>query len=131
MKLNFTIPELCKSETAIKQGFNNTPSMYVANNIMLLIVNVLQPLRDKLDKPVIVTSGYRCVHLNKLIGGVNNSQHITGQAADIKVKDMPAAQLFNFIVTSGIEYDQCINESDQWVHVSYNERGNRKQCFKL
>ena len=131
MKLNFTITELCKSETAMKAGINNTPPMGVADNLMLLIVNVLQPIRDKLGKPIIVTSGYRCAHLNNLVAGVKNSQHLIGQAADIQVKGISASKLASFILSSGIEFDQCINEYDRWVHISYNNKYNRKQCFKL
>jgi len=131
MKLNFTITELCKSETAMKAKINNTPPMGVADNLMLLIVNVLQPIRDKLGKPIIVTSGYRCAHLNDLVAGVKNSQHLTGQAADIQVKGMSASKLASFILGSGIEFDQCINERDYWVHISYNKNYNRKQFFKL
>ena len=131
MKLNFTITELCKSKTALKAGINNTPSMGAADNLMCLIVNLLQPLRDKLGKPIIVTSGYRCTHLNRILDGKANSQHLVGQAADIKVKDMSASALQNFIATSGLEFDQCINEYNRWVHVSYNIKGNRKQCFNI
>ena len=131
MELNFTITDLCKSETALKAGINNTPPMGVSDNLMYLIVNLLQPLRNKLGKPIIVTSGYRCAHLNKMIDGKPTSQHLVGQAADIKVKDMTASALQNFIVTSGLEFDQCINEYNKWVHVSYNINGNRKQCFNI
>ncbi len=131
MKLNFTITELCKSETALKAGINNTPPMGVADNLMLLIVNVLQPIRDKLGKPIIVTSGYRCSRLNDMVAGVKKSQHLTGQAADIQVKGMTASQLAAFILNSGIEFDQCINEHGHWVHISYNKEHNRKQYFKL
>ena len=133
MKLNFTITELCKSETALKAGINNTPPTEVSDNLMYLIVNLLQPLRNKLGKPIIVTSGYRCAHLNqmKMINGKSTSQHLIGQAADIKVKGMTASALQNFIVTSGLEFDQCINEYNNWVHVSYNINGNRKQCFNI
>lgn len=131
MILNFTITELCRSETAKKAGINNTPPMGVADNLMLLIVNLLQPLREKLGKPVIITSGYRCAYLNKLVGGKETSQHVMGQAADIRVKGIAPAALCAFIKSSGLTVDQCINEYDQWVHVSYRKEGNRNQYFKL
>lgn len=131
MILNFTITELCRSETAKKAMINNTPPMGVADNLMLLIVNLLQPLREKLGKPVIITSGYRCAYLNKLVGGKETSQHVMGQAADIRVKGMTPPALCAFIKSSGLTVDQCINEYDQWVHVSYRKEGNRNQYFKL
>lgn len=132
MRLNFTIAELCKSETADKLKINNIPpSIEVQDNLLLLITEVLQPIRDMLKKPVIVTSGYRCSYLNLQVGGVMNSQHATGQAADIKVNKMSANKLFSLIKESNIEYDQLINEHNKWVHISYNKKGNRKQAFVL
>ncbi len=129
--LNFTISELIKSDTAEKNGINNTPDINSLDNLLELIFYVLQPLRDKLKKPIVITSGFRSVKVNKLVGGVDNSQHLYGQAADITVSGMSAAQLFDFVKNSGIKYDQCINEYNSWVHVSYNKGHNRKQAFKI
>ena len=129
--LNFTISELVKSDTAEKNGINNTPDINSLDNLLELIFYVLQPLRDKLKKPIVITSGFRSVKVNILVGGVDNSQHLYGQAADITVNGMSAVQLFDFVKNSGIEYDQCINEYNSWVHVSYNKGHNRKQAFKI
>lgn len=129
--LNFTISELVKSDTAEKNGINNTPDINSLDNLLELIFYVLQPLRDKLKKPIVITSGFRSVKVNALVGGVSNSQHVYGQAADITVSGMSTAQLFDFVKNSGIEYDQCINEYNSWVHISYNKGHNRKQAFKL
>lgn len=129
--LNFTISELVKSDTAEKNGINNTPDINSLDNLLELIFYVLQPLRDKLKKPIVITSGFRSVKVNALVGGVSNSQHLYGQAADITVSGMSTAQLFDFVKNSGIEYDQCINEYNSWVHISYNKGHNRKQAFKL
>lgn len=129
--LNFTISELVRSDTAKQNGINNTPDINSLDNLLELIFYVLQPLRDKLKKPIIITSGFRSVKVNNLVGGVSNSQHLYGQAADITVNGMSAAQLFGFVKNSGVEYDQCINEYNSWVHVSYNKGHNRKQAFRL
>lgn len=129
--LNFTISELIKSDTAEKNRINNTPDINSLDNLLELIFYVLQPLRDKLKKPIVITSGFRSVKVNELVGGVDNSQHLYGQAADITVNGMSAAQLFDFVKSSDIEYDQCINEYNSWVHVSYNKGHNRKQAFKI
>lgn len=129
--LNFTITELVKSDTAKQNGINNTPDINSLDNLLELIFFVLQPLRDKLKKPIIITSGFRSVKVNELVGGVSNSQHLYGQAADITVNGMSVAQLFDFVKNSGVEYDQCINEYNSWVHVSYNKGHNRKQAFRL
>lgn len=131
MSLNFKMSELIKSDTANMYKINNMPDINSLDNMLNLIVNLLQPLRDKLKKPIIITSGYRCKELNDKIGGAANSQHLKGQAADITVSNMSTAELFNFIKSSGIPFDQLINEHDAWVHVSYNITHNRHQFFKI
>ena len=86
MKLskNFTLEELVFSITANNHGINNTPNAEAKAALKRLAVEVLQPIRDAWDKPIVVTSGYRCPKLNACVGGVKNSQHVLGQAADIK-----------------------------------------------
>lgn len=132
MKLNFTLEELCRSDIAKQKGIKNEPCLEYCDNLLLLIINVLQPLRDKLGKPIKVTSGYRCEKLNSLIpGSAQFSQHMLGQAADIQVAGCSTMDLYNYIKKSGIVYDQCINEYDRWVHISYRQGYNRKQSFKI
>lgn len=132
MELNFSISEMCYSDTAKKHRINNAPIMMShIDNMLNLIFYVLQPLRNKLGKPVKITSGYRCEKLNTEVGGARNSQHLTGEAADISVNGCSASTLFNYIKTSGIPYDQLINEYDQWVHISFRKLHNRQQAFKL
>ena len=128
--LNFTITELVKSDTAERQGINNTPDINSLDNLLELIFYVLQPLRNKLGKPMVITSGFRSAKVNQLVGGVSNSQHLYGQAADFVVNGMTPAQVVEFVKNSGIEFDQCINEYNQWTHISYNKAHNRKQILK-
>lgn len=128
--LNFTITELVKSDTAEKHGISNTPDINSLDNLLELIFYVLQPLRDKLGKPITITSGFRSVKVNQLVGGVGNSQHLYGQAADMVVNGMTPAQLVEFVKNSGIEFDQLINEYDQWTHISFSKGHNRKQVLK-
>ncbi len=130
MILNFTLRELCSSSTAKKFGWMNVPNVDVCDNLMLLIINVLQPLRTALKKPVIVSSGYRCYELNKYLKSKDTSQHRRGQAADISVIGMSIDNLFDFIKKTNIEYDQLIHEGT-WIHISYNKNNNRKQKLKL
>ncbi len=128
--LNFTISELVKSDTAEKQGINNTPDINSLDNLLELIFYVLQPLRDKLGKPMIITSGFRSKKVNELVGGVDPSQHLYGQACDFVVNGMTPAQVVEFVKNSGIEFDQLINEYNQWTHISFNKGHNRKQVLK-
>ena len=127
--LNFTISELIYSETAVKNNINNMPDIKSLDNMLNLIYYCLQPIRNKLKKPMVVTSGFRNKDVNKLVGGAENSQHTKGQAVDFIIKDMPPYQIYMHILNSDIEYDQLILEPS-WVHISYNKGKNRKQHFR-
>jgi len=102
-------------------------------NMTLLVDNVLDPIREAWGKAIRVNSGYRSPALNKKVGGASNSQHLTGQAADITVgSPTENKKLFDMIVKMGIEFDQLIDESKYaWVHISYKSGGNRKQILHL
>lgn len=141
MKLtrNFSLEEMLRSDTAKRCGITNKPKAEeeteVVENLKALCVEVLQPLRDFLGKPVVVSSGYRCRELNEKVGGVSNSQHLTGEAADIRVKDRhELIEIMRFIMDETV-FDQLIREKSatgEWVHVSYKRNGNnRQQVFKL
>lgn len=123
----FTIAELTKTT---HKGIDNTPNDEQRACLVRLVNNVLDPLREAYGKPIIVTSGYRCQKLNKAVGGAASSQHILGQAADIRSKeDTPEEnkKLFDLIVRLKLPFDQLINEYGyNWVHVSYGPRNRRK-----
>ena len=80
---HFTISEMLKSNTAIKQRLWNGANLEVEENLRALVDEVLDPLRERYGKPIYVNSGYRCPELNRLIGGAIKSQHMRGEAADI------------------------------------------------
>ena len=130
----FTINELTKSSTAQRLHINNNPTQEVKDNLNKLIGNVLDPLRELYGKPIIVNSGYRCTKLNKAIGGAKNSQHLVGQASDIRtVQNTKESnkELFELIKNSELPLDQLVNEYDyNWVHVSYSPR-NRRQVLTI
>ena len=83
--LNFKLSELIRSDTAVQHNINNMPDINSLDCMLELIVNCLQPIREKLGKPMIITSGYRNSQVNKLVGGASNSQHTKGQAVDFVV----------------------------------------------
>lgn len=127
----FTIKELIKSTTAIKRNIDNSPSKEVERSLTALVEKVLDPLREAYGKPIIVTSGYRCPKLNAIVGSKPSSQHVKGEAADIKsVQDTPEEnkKLFDLIVKLNLPFDQLINEHNyDWVHVSYGARHRRQK----
>lgn len=130
--LNFKMSELITSDTANIRKINNMPDINSLDAMLDLIVFCLQPLRERLKKPVIITSGYRSHVVNKIVGGAQNSQHTKGQAVDIVVNGLTPAQLTDFIAAQkDIPFDQLINEYDRWTHISYVNGKNRRQRFKI
>ncbi len=130
----FTITELTKSNEAKRNKINNIPTKQEEQNLIALVENILDPLREAYGKPIIVTSGYRCERLNKLVKGSKTSQHRYGQAADIRtIEDTKEEnkKLFDLIQELNLPFDQLINEYDfDWVHVSYSSR-NRRQILNI
>lgn len=129
--MNFSISELIYSDTANRQRINNMPDINSLDCMFDLILYCLQPIRDKIKKPMIITSGYRCSILNKAVGGKPNSQHTRGQAVDFVITGMKASEIFEFIKSSGVEFDQLINEKNQWIHISFNKGRNRNLPFEI
>ncbi len=130
----FTIEELIKSDVAKRNNIDNIPNEQEKNNLIALIENILDPLREAYGKPIIVNSGFRSNKVNKLAGGSNTSQHKLGQAADIRSKQNTKEEnkkLFELIQKLNLPYDQLIDEYNfSWVHVSYSPR-NRKQILHI
>lgn len=133
---NFKLSEFFVSSTADKNGIKNEPHIdekaTIERNINSLVDNVLDPIRDKFCAPVIITSGYRCPQVNKLVGGANNSQHMSGCAADFHIKGftyLMMRQVFLNIYDT-MEFDQLIYyRSKNIIHVSYVENSNRHEAF--
>ena len=133
IELNFTMSELLKSEVAEKYNISNIPDKQSLDNMLTLIIECLQPIRNYINKPMIISSGYRSPRLNghPLINGSETSQHVKGQAVDFTIKGMTPKQIIEKIKASGVEVDQVINEKNCWVHLSYNKGKNRKQYFEI
>lgn len=134
---NFTKEEYERSDTAIKKGITNILVLGTVEygNFFLLNERLMQPLRDYINKPIHINSGYRCQELNKLVGGSDKSQHLglNGGACDIVVNGWDNERLAKAILDSGLDYDQLINEKgvySDWIHISYNHLKNRKQILK-
>lgn len=137
----FSLAEMCRSDKARQYGINNTPNQEQVDNLILLINNVLDPLREAYGKPINVSSGFRSVALNAKVGGVSNSQHLYGQAADIVVYVKNAngenvvskeenKKLFILAQELRLPFDQLIDEYNfQWVHISFSKSRCRRQII--
>lgn len=133
---HFCFSEFFNSSTADKNGIKNEPSLdergRVMLNIKLLVDNVLEPIRDMVCTPIIITSGYRCPQVNKIVGGADNSQHMSGCAADFHVQGYNRSMMYEVFlyIFNTLEFDQLIYyPSKNIIHVSYVENCNRYEAF--
>mgnify|MGYP002512310792 FL=1 len=121
---HFTLEELCASATAKARGIENRPQVQQIIALVYLAVYVLEPLRVAMNEPIPISSGFRCERLNRAVGGVSNSQHTKGQAADLCIGGdiEKGKRWFNYIKTN-LKFDQLIWEHSSngtyWVHVSF------------
>lgn len=131
---HFTIEELCRSQVAACLGIDNEPRRAdIIANLKRLAFHTLEAVRLLNDnKPITITSGYRCKELNRAVGGVATSQHQNGCAADFVVGSAEEnRRLFDKIKSSGsVPFDQLILEPKAgWIHISYVDGGNRFQII--
>lgn len=130
--MNFTISELCASSKAKELKIDNTPKdLKVYDNMLLLITECLQPLRDAWGNSIFISSGYRCPELNKKVGGSNTSSHCEGCAVDLYIKgDMNDFFKFAREYFKHHQFDQLIKEKvgkSVWLHLGY--RKNNRNMF--
>lgn len=148
---HFTLEEFTFSSTAKARGIDNTvSSQRVIENLRNLCEQVLEPLRSYANQPITISSGYRCKALNKVVGGTHNSQHMTGEAADIhiplydfkdstgsRLTDIETAREWMQWLTDNTDFDQLILETVNrkifWIHVSCKRSRslNRHQVIRF
>lgn len=142
---HFTLGEFLRSEKAQKLELPNVPLKCHITSMQNLCVHSLEPIRQHLGLPLLITSGYRCEALNRAVGGVSHSQHLYGEAADITIPkarrpfghptDEQTARLIYSYAQQYAEFDQLILEhrgNTWWVHIScrIDLRRNRHQSIK-
>jgi hypothetical protein len=128
---HFTLEEFTFSQTAARKGIDNTPHEGILDNLCVL-ANGMEDVRNLLNAPIHISSGYRCFALNDAIGSKPTSQHVQGLACDFTASRSGTPEIiFADIITSDIPYDQVILEFDRWIHISFVEDGGtpRKQAL--
>jgi hypothetical protein len=126
---------MSKSETALRMGFDNTPTKEAEAHLKLLCDNILQPVRNHYGKGVKINSAYRSPESNAAVGGSKTSDHCKGMAADIEIPGVANADLAEYI-KNNYKFTQLILEfytpgipDSGWVHVSYDPDNLKKQCL--
>ena len=131
---HFSIEELTFSETATRHGIDNTPNDNELDNLLITAME-MENVRELLGNNFIhISSGFRCVELNTLIGSKKTSSHVRGLACDFTARGYGNPNdIVSAIVNSDINYDQLILEYDSWVHISFceDEETPRKQALVI
>ena len=129
---HFTLEELTASETAERNGWDNSPNDAELANLTRL-ADFLEQVKVVLDgKPIMISSGLRTKKVNDAVGSKDSSQHRTGCACDFRVPGMTPDEVVRKIVASGIMFDQVIREFDRWTHISIpnsDDTSPRKQAL--
>jgi uncharacterized protein YcbK (DUF882 family) len=132
MTPHFTLDELTASETAERNGWDNTPNEQELANLQRL-AEFLEDIKEALGgKPIMVNSAFRSKQVNDAVGSKDSSQHRVGCAVDIRVPGLTPDQVVRAIIASGLPYDQVIREFDRWTHLSVPntpEAAPRKQAL--
>jgi zinc D-Ala-D-Ala carboxypeptidase len=129
---HFTLEELTASETAERNGWDNSPNDQELANLTRL-ADFLEQVKVVLGgKPIMISSGLRTKKVNDAVGSKDSSQHRTGCACDFRVPGMTPDEVVRKIVSSTIAYDQVIREFDRWTHISISnseDTSPRKQAL--
>lgn len=133
MKLSphFSLAELTASQTAARKSLDNTPDAVVKNNLTITAAN-LEKVRDLLEHPIIISSGYRSPAVNRAVGGSATSAHTKGWAVDFICPGFGSpVQVVEELKNSDLIFDQIIEEGgvNGWVHISFAPT-MRKQVMK-
>ena len=128
---HISINEAIESPTALRMGIKNVPNELELEAMKYVAENLFEPIRKWYKKPIKINSFFRCAALNKAVKGSLTSGHVLGNSIDISGGNkIENKKIFDYIVSSGLDFDQCINEYDfTWVHISLKKSGNRKQVL--
>lgn len=132
----FTLRELTHSDVALQNDIVNLPPHNEAGevyyNLTVLVDKLLDPIHERFAVPMIITSGYRCEKVNKLVGGVDNSQHMKGQAVDFWFPGFRQREMIEafFEIAEEFDFDQLVYYKKRgFIHISYNRGNNRHQII--
>ena len=109
---------------------DNKPTLQVVANLTYGCLMLLEPAREAIGCPIIINSGFRNTRVNTLVGGVKNSQHLIGQAADIRPKDPQQFQRLVAFLKAHAMTDQLLTGSN-WLHISWTPFGQPRHFVRI
>ena len=133
MKSYFTVSELCHSDVARKNGIINTPGIKELHNLERITIPHMNIIREFLDCPIVVNSGFRCQELNKKVGGVYSSKHLEGLALDGTPIGISVIEAWEKLKNSKYAslLDQCIlYRKKNFIHFGFCDNIPRQQFFE-
>jgi zinc D-Ala-D-Ala carboxypeptidase len=130
LSTHFSLEELTFSETAARHNLDNTPPAQLIVNLRR-VATVLEQIRSIVNRPIVVSSGYRSPAVNKVVGGSASSAHMIGLAADIRAAGMTPRELAEAIKHNAVKFDQLILEYDRWVHIGLADAVPRLQVLTI
>lgn len=122
---NWTIAEMVKTNC----GLSNVPTLEQILNLHYGVIMILQPLRDFIGCPLICNSAFRSAEVNKAVGGISKSQHLSGCAADIRIPVNKKIEIWNFLTKCKF-VDQALG-GKSFVHVSWNPFAQPRQYYNF
>lgn len=130
---HFTLAELSHSNTATRLDIDNTPLAEEIANLEILAEG-LEQVRTKLDsRPILISSGFRCLELNRALKSKDTSYHILGLAADFTSTYGNVQEVMRAIADSSIQFDQLLLEFGSWIHIAFPKQGEkpRRQMMRI
>jgi len=130
---HFTLAELSHSNTATRLDIDNTPLAEEIANLEILAEG-LEQVRTKLDsRPILISSGFRCLELNRALKSKDTSYHILGLAADFTSTYGNVQEIMRRLADSSIQFDQLILEFGRWIHIAFPKQGEkpRRQMMRI
>lgn len=116
---HFTLAELIRSKKADEKGIDNTPSEAIVEELRATAL-MMERVREILGAPIVISSGYRCLELNRLLGSKDTSAHVAGRAVDFTCPDFGTPlEVAKRLATRQalLGFDQLIHEFRRWVHI--------------
>ena len=125
----FTLQELTASQYATRAGISNVPTGQEMTNLVYT-ASKMDEVRKLLGFPIYISSGYRSPEVNRMVGGANTSNHLTGEAVDFTCPQYGSVEeVFNAIRKSPLRYDQIICEGGRWIHLGFGKQLRHEQMI--